>query len=158
MKEINMKHDRKMLVDDEDYPLLNRFNWWAFKSRYTYYAQARIGGKMVLVHRLIMPARKNQIIDHKDNNGLNNQKNNLRVCSFSQNNQNSKNREHNTSGFRGVHYNRRDKMYYCRIGNKGKRLFVGCFKDSTEAAKAYDVKAKELHGQFCKLNFPEGRE
>jgi hypothetical protein len=90
MKEIILSSDYSTIVDDEDYEFLKKFKWYLNKGKITFYARAKINGKMVRMHRLILKANSTQIIDHKDRNGLNNQKDNLRFYTLSQNAMNRK--------------------------------------------------------------------
>ena len=162
MKEIRLNQNKTALVDDEDFELIKTYRWYCFKSRYTFYAisQWYENGerKHVLMHRLILNVPDGFILDHKNKNGLDNQKENLRLCTHNQNKQNSKMRRHNKSGFRGVHYSKRDKLFYSRIGIDGKRLWIGCFKTAKAAALAYDKYAIKHHGEFAQLNFLERRD
>ncbi len=156
MKEIKMSNGKVMLVDDGDYNLMSRFHWSWFKSRNTYYAQADVGGKCrILAHRLLLGARLGELTDHIDGNGLNNQRSNTRLCSRSQNCQNTKRRIDNSSGYRGVH--RLAKGFVARIRVDGKRHYLGYFIMAIDAARAYDLAAKKYHGDYASLNFKEGK-
>jgi len=157
--EIPLTHNHTLIIDKEDYPLVSQYHWRASKNRNTYYAQVGIGKrKTICAHRLIMNLAENELIDHIDGNGLNNSRSNLRRCTRCQNQQNSKHRSHNRSGYRGVHYQKKDNLYCARIGVNGERLYIGCFRHANLAALAYDLWAKTLHGEFAQLNFPEGKE
>jgi hypothetical protein len=106
------------------------------------------------MHRLILAAAAGQWVDHIDGDGLNNRRANLRICDPNQNAANSR-RVPNTIGYRGVWrtiYGR----YYASITSKGRAVRLGSFSTAIEAAVAYDEAAKELHGEFATLNFPEG--
>ena len=101
-----------------------------------------------------MPAepRANDI----DHNGFNNTKANLRLCTPSQNNYNTRVRKtKRTSKYKGVSRHKKSKSYAARIRYVGKLYDLGLFADEVEAAKAYDKKARELFGEFAYLNFPE---
>lgn len=176
MKEIKLNIARKTknshlklvaLVDDEDYEYLNQFKWHAVKIHNVYYAKRaiRINGKtkMIRMHREIMKAEKGEIIDHKDMNGLNNQKSsNLRKATHGQNNANRKSKPGSTSKYLGVSYCKiyqikKGKRYtywkwiaQISINNKNKR--IGRFNTEIEAALAYNKKAIEIHGEFANLN------
>ena len=158
MKEIKLTQNKATLVDDEDFDFLNQWRWYAFKADKTYYAQRidKINGKTksLFMHRLILKTGKGQESDHKDRNGLNNQRNNLRICTRQQNNMNRM-----SSGiiaFKGVNCNvneNRVKKYSATIKKNNKQIFIGRFKTPKEAALAYDKKAVELFGEFAYLNF-----
>lgn len=161
MKEILLSNGMKTMVDDEDFDTLNLWPWHAEKRHNNvFYAYS----KHMRMHRFILrdSLKPKQCIDHIDGNGLNNQRSNLRICSQRQNLYNSKLRKTSKSGFKGVSeytakrlwkdYN--GPVYRARITFKNKEIALGFFKCPKEAAKARDLKAKELHGEFALLNFP----
>lgn len=157
MKKIKLTQGKYALVDDEDYGYLNQFKWWAAKSRKVYYAMCNIDGTQYRMHRLIMKATPNQIIDHRDFDGLNNQKYNLRFCTYAQNAWNRKGR--GVSKYLGVSLELRPsglKYWVASIkidGTRTKR--IGRFKTEKEAAIARDEMSHKLHGEFAYLNFPD---
>lgn len=158
MKEIQLNKGKFALVDDEDFEYLNQFNWYAAKRKYTFYAvrNPKTKGHLGIdrLHRLIInKLLPTDIIDHIDGNGLNNQKNNLRICTKSQNAMNSHSHCNSVSGFKGVHFNKDFKKYRVSIFCNGKNMFLGYFNDEKDAAKAYDKAAKEYFGEFARLNF-----
>jgi hypothetical protein len=126
----------------------------------------------ILMHRYILDLSCNNtytdpVIDHIDGNGLNNTKSNLRLCNRSQNAMNKKLKSNSKTGWRGVRkiisYSRGrnktlailKKPWCAYITPKGqKRINIGYYETPEEAARAYDEKAKELFGEFAKLNFP----
>ena len=89
-------------------------------------------------------------VDHKDRNGLNNKWNNLRKANKTQNLANSKIRSDNTSGFRGVHFCKRDKRYQAYINFKNKRKNLGSYATAEAAHNAYIAAAENLFGEFAK--------
>ena len=156
MKTIPVGRDKVALVDDEDFDRLVAFNWFWQRRRKTFYASRNltIGGRHTArrMHEDILPFREGFIRDHKDGNGLNNQKSNLRYCSYSQNALNSI-VPRNEVGFRGVSFDPKCKLpYYARIVSNGKRYSLGRFSTAIEAAKAWNLKALELFGEFARLN------
>ncbi|MGA1567624.1 MAG: AP2 domain-containing protein [Methylophilaceae bacterium] len=114
--------------------------------------QGRKKTTKLLLHRTILNPSKEKIIDHIDHNGLNNRRENLRICTVTQNAANQRKRK-GSSNFKGVYWNKRDQVWRAGIGYKGKDLHLGHFKDELEAAKAYDKAAKDLWGEFANLNF-----
>jgi hypothetical protein len=158
MKEIKLTQGEKVLVDDEDYEYLNQWKWIIRRTKKYNYAgrQLKIDNKykLLLMHRIIMNAPKGMEIDHKDMNGLNCQKYNLRICTHSQNQMNR-----NSFGlikYKGVAIaiaNNKYIYYQSHIAKDHHTYYLGNFKTAEEAAKAYDKKAIELHGEFAKLNF-----
>lgn len=165
MKEIKLSLGKVAIVDDEDFEMLNRFKWHACKSKQTFYAErfeygngSRIRIKM---HRLLTGAKKNELVDHKDHNGLNNQKSNLRVCDYSQNNANKA--AYGVSKYRGVSlkivtYRSKSgelktyNYWKAEIFSDDKVRFLGYFKSEIEAARRYNEEAKKVHCEFANLN------
>lgn len=158
MKKIPLTQGQFALVDDEDYDWLNQWKWYAYKSRNTFYVECCQRGRRVKMHRMILGLKygDGKQIDHKDGNGLNNQRHNLRVCNYSQNNFNKGPQKRITSSrFKGVHWHKRDKIWITRIQYNNKEIHIGQYKNEIKAGKAYDRKAKELFGEFARPNFPE---
>jgi len=159
MREIKLSQGKVALVDDEDFESLNTHKWFALKIRNTFYAvRSRwVNGKQqspVLMHReilcLIDPKVKT---DHKDHNGLNNQRENIRPCTNQENMRNCSRRKSNTSGYKGVCYHKRDKAWRAQIRTiDGKYKTIGSFSSPLEAAIAYNKSAIIHHGKFAHLN------
>lgn len=162
MKEIKLTKGKVAFVDDEDFERVNCFKWWAVYSRRSdniWYAKTRMrdtGEKVVCMHRFVLglPQNKESQVDHKDRNGLNNQKSNLRICSGSQNLGNTGLRKNNTSGFKGVSLRSDHKKWRSNISFHKKVIHLGAFETKELAAKAYDEAAKKSFGEFAWLNFP----
>ena len=103
MKTIPLTQGKVALVDDSDYEFLVNYGSWCADltvSSGIYYATCRRDYFNIKMHRLLLPNAK--MVDHKDGNGLNNQRNNLRSCTRSQNLANSKLRSDGASGYKGV--------------------------------------------------------
>jgi len=103
------------------------------------------------MHNLIMGTK---LVDHKNGNGLDNQKNNLRNCTNQQNHMNRRPKKNCTSKFKGVCRFKKDLKWTAVIKFNRKQIYIGIFGNEEDAAKAYDKKAKELFGEFAYLNFP----
>jgi hypothetical protein len=158
MKQISLTKDQFALVDDEDFEWLNQWKWCAnkFQNRwYAYRGTKKPKMHTILMHRFIMGATKGQEIDHKDGNGLNNTRNNLRFCEHYQNLFNKKGNIISVSKYKGVSLHRRDKLWRARIQINGKQRTIGYFKDEKKAAEAYDIEARKYFGEFAFLNFKE---
>lgn len=160
MKEIKLSQNKITLVDDEDYNYLNQFNWYANERDYTFYALRNKweNGKLeiVFMHREILKLIKGdgKIGDHKDRNGLNNQRYNLRIVSPSVSMLNRKKNKNNTSGYKGVSWNKNAKKWIVHVGFNGKDIYCGLYIDPTEAATVYDKEIFKYHGKDAILNFP----
>jgi hypothetical protein len=96
----------------------------------------------------------NKICDHKDSNTLNNRRENLRECSAAQNLQNTRKRPGLSSRFKGVYWDKKNRKWMARVQHNRKWHYLGRFENERTAAKAYDALAKDLFGDFAKLNFP----
>ena len=94
-------------------------------------------------------------VDHINGNPLDNRKSNLRICTNAENQRNKGVYKNNKSGYKGVHWFKRDKKWQAQIKHNNKSIHIGLYEDKEEAARAYDKKAKELHGNFKNLNFPD---
>lgn len=149
MKKIKLTQGRYTLVDHADFEWLNQWKWH-YDNGYAMRRDYSKGGVYALMHRVILNVPKKLETDHKNGDTLDNRRENLRVCTRQQNSFNKGPQINNTSGFKGVFWRGDRNKWKVKVG----RLHVGLFEDKTEAAKAYDKKAKELHGDFVKLNFP----
>ena len=106
------------------------------------------------MHRQVMKYEGELFVDHINGNGLDNRKDNLRLATPEENKHNSRKRGgRGQSKYKGVTLDKKKNQWRVRIGYKGKRIFLGCFDDEIEAAKAYDGSAKELYGEYARLNF-----
>jgi hypothetical protein len=157
MKEIQLSTGGVALVDDEDFDFLSKWKWKQDRFGYvtrSVYRGVENGVKKygtVKMHKLILP--NIPYLDHKDGNGANNQKSNLRACTHAENMRNVKKRVDCTTGFTGVR--KGPYSYHARVQLNGRQIHVGCYDNAEAAAKARDQAATLLHGEFARLNFPE---
>ena len=108
---------------------------------------------MISMHRFILGITDPTIkVDHKDHNGLNNTKKNIRACTGTQNRANSETARTNKSGFKGVSWH--SGKWRVSICRNGQDECVGYFSDIRAAAMAYDKKARSYFGEFAWTNFP----
>jgi hypothetical protein len=163
MREICLTQGKVALVDDCDYDELNKFKWCAVKigNSRTFYAcrGITIDGKQKLVsmHRVILGLAKGDgnVVDHSDHDGLNNQRENLRVCTNIENIRNQPKQTRPTSSqYKGVTWTEARRKWVARIRNSGTRIYLGGFTSEIEAAQTYDAAAIKYHGEFACLNFP----
>jgi len=149
------------LVDDEDYErVVSAGKWFVQRDRNTFYAKRayrRQDGKQSAI-RLHTFLTGWPLVDHRNGNGLDNRRANLREATHAQNAQNRRMRSDNRSGFRGVSWVRRDKKWRAAITANGELSHLGDYVDPEAAARAYDTAAIELHGEFARLNFPLVKE
>ncbi len=148
MIEIRLTQGKVAVVDDVDSDLAIR-DWAAMASLYTWYARAG----SVYLHRVI-GSRIGIIgdVDHRDRDGLNCRRENLRAATHAQNMTNRRMQKNNKSGFRGV--SRWGKIWQAHIQANGRQHNLGRFESPDLAARAYDRAARVLHGEFAVLNFP----
>ena len=157
MKEIQLTQGKVALVDDEDFEYLNQWKWYAHNHHGKFYAtrSIRINGKKktVRMHRVIVNNTNPKMhTDHQNGDSLDNRRMNLRICTASENCRNTKKYIHNTSGYKGVTWNKAVKKWVARIELNKKRNHLGYFIDIKDAAHAYNEAAIKFHGAFAKLN------
>jgi len=102
------------------------------------------------MHRLIGNPPKGSIVDHINQNKLDNRRGNLRICGKSENAANSRLRRDNTSGYRGIFFERR--RWRAGIHFKGHFVVIGRYDTREEAALAYNIAAIGVYGEFASLN------
>jgi hypothetical protein len=147
------------IVDAADFEKLSAYKWSAKVQGDTAYAfranRARGDGPATIkMHRVVIGALPGQEVDHRDGNGLNNTRANLRIATHSQNGANDGPSRHNTSGYKGVSRDRQRGNWAAEIRFERRRYHLGRFDTVEEAARAYDAAARRLHGEFAWLNFP----
>jgi len=162
MKIITLTKGQITKVSDHRFDFLSKFKWQALWDKHTNTYRATRGEydssgkhKTIYMHREIMNTPKAMKCDHINGDTLDNQDENLRNCTNSENTKNSKRRSDNTSGYKGVTPS--FGKWRARVRKDGVALFSETFEDVVEAAIAYDREAKKHHGEFARLNFPEGK-
>ncbi len=157
MKTIPLTQGKVAIVDDEDYEWLNQRKWYAKKGVSTWYAMrneySKNGHKSIRMHQQILTPEIGMEVDHIDHNGLNNQRNNIRIATNAENRHNQKLQKRTISGFKGVTWHVGDSKWRARITIDKQEKFLGNFNSQTNAAIAYDNAAKRLFGEFACLNF-----
>ena len=159
MKRVPIFKNSFALVDDEDFEKVGHLKWHEFKSknRSKIYAKRnfRVNGvsKSELMHRVILGITDPKIlIDHKNGDGLDNQKHNIRVCTNAQNTRNRDKIKTNVSGYKGVSYNKKLSCWECKIGVDNKTVNLGLYRTAVEAAIAYNEGATKYHRQYARPN------
>lgn len=173
MKKIKLCQKRKnakykyldAIVDYEDFEWLNQWDWTASKDLNTFYSKRYLERRSIYMHRVIMGVTDPKIqVDHINGDGLDNRKENLRICNQNQNscNRRKKNKGRYSSKYIGVYLykpkiklkNKVKSYEYWRaiIWLKYKAVYLGTFKNEIEAALAYNEAAKKYHKEFATLN------
>ena len=157
MKEIDVGKGMVALVDDSDYEWLSQYNWHTVQSHNAVvyarkYQTPRPKRKQITMHRFIMQAQPHEDIDHKDGNGLNNTRANLRIATDSQNQANRHKLSLNKSGFRGVCFNSQSQKWQAGIKVNGHSYHLGLHLTKEAAALAYNQAAIKFFGEFANLN------
>src|SRR4030042_844836 len=106
------------------------------------------------MYRQIMNAPDHLVVDHIDHNGLNNRKENLRICTFAENCRNLRASRHKSSKYKGVHWHKKCKKWAAQVTCDHKTRHLGYFGDEIGAAKAYDRAARKYHEEFAQTNSP----
>jgi hypothetical protein len=178
MKEIKLslagknKGSYVALVDDEDFEYLNQFRWHVVEGRKDFRVARNVSiegnlQKRIYMARFIMNPDNKLVVDHIDHNPLNNQRNNLRVCTRNQNIQNKS--ACGVSKYLGVsrivshckniskdgseHISYARPKFQAGVYFNNKVNYLGRYETEEEAAMAYDKKAKEIFGEYANLNF-----
>ncbi len=161
MKLLPMTQGYETMVDDDVYEWAKKYTWCAKKAKHTTYAIRYEGSgdtrKTIYLHREIMKTPPGQQCDHKDWNGLNNQRYSLRNATPSQNNMNSRKRvvqngKAASSRYKGVSWHKHGGKWMAHIRIRGKGIHLGGFVSEKDAARAYDKEATRLFGEFAKVN------
>ncbi len=174
----------EVLIDKKDWARVSAYTWSASKChagrdgerqfyvttriprpdlpRYTYThprtgktrTYLRVQGLQIA--RLIMSCPDGMVVDHINGNTLDNRRHNLRICTVTENNQNTRKKTNTSSRFKGVNRNK-NKKYNCwsaylRMG--GKTVNLGSYATEEDAARAYDIVHLTKSGIYAKTNFP----
>ena len=155
----------QVLVDDEDVERLSQYTWWVDNSvlrrhnRYYFRTKAYFDGvyRVMKLHRYIMGCKymDGTVIDHINNNTLDNRKSNMRFCTQKENARNKRRETRNNSGYKGAKIDKKSGKYVATIKYEQKNYHLGSYFDIIDAATAYDDVARLLFGEFALVNFPD---
>jgi hypothetical protein len=144
------------IIDAADVPLVEGLNWFAQTDkrrdgsvRNVYAARTdKVNGRNIasFLHRVVISAQIGVEVDHRDNNGLNNQRANLRIATREQNARNQRRQESDTA--RGTTYVKRRRKWQAQIKVGGRSIYLGMFGSEAAAHAAYIKASAELHGEF----------
>lgn len=163
MKLLPLNRGKFAQVPDDAYDRViqagEEYRWYVRKHRNTFYAQRSIPhpnkpGKMTAqsLHQFLLPGVKQ--IDHADGDGLNNQWDNLRPATDTQNSANRKKLTNTTSRFKGVCWHKGIRSWIAQIKIHQYHLHLGSYESEEDAAHVYDYAAKIYFGEFARVNFP----
>jgi len=144
-------------IDDEDFDLVSKYKWASNINRRTVYAKTNIKDefgkvKTISMHRLIMGNPINLQIDHINHNGLDNRKENLRICSSIENRFNCNSYKGSSSKYKGVSWDKNANKWSSKIRINKILKHLGCFKSEIEAARKYNTMASLHFGEYANLN------
>jgi hypothetical protein len=149
------------VVEATDYYAFGKYKWIFFGAGKNSYAVREVKiepkeTKRVYLHREIMKPPKRKLVDHRNGDGLDNRRANLRLATYSQNIINRpKTKSKTSSRYRGVSFNKSCGKWGVIIHWRHKGKWLGWFENEIDAAKAYDKAARKYHKDFARLNFPE---
>lgn len=157
-KLIKLTQGKITILDEDEYDKFKNTSIHAVNYKGWWYAEVTLSKKgKQLLHRLILNAKKGEICDHINGDGLDNRKNNLRIVTNSQNLMNSRKPiiKNTTSQYKGVYWSVHHKKWVSRVRLNYKYQNLGFYNNELDAAHAYDDGAKRVFGKYAKLNFPE---
>lgn len=143
------------VIDSSDIHLVENKSWRANVKNHTVYAissDKRVGGSRptIIMHRVIANTPDGMDTDHVDGNGLNNKRSNLRNSTRSENLCNTSAKPNNSSGFKGVSWEKRYNRWRALIKKNGKSYHLGLYKTPEDAFMAYCKAAIVFHGDFAR--------
>lgn len=148
---IPLSNGKFSIIDRDDYLKIKEYSWYFMN---TGYAGACSGRKCLLMHRIIIQAPPKSYVDHISLDKLDNRKSNLRIVNFSDNIVNSLIRVCNSSGFKGVTYDKQTGKWRAICTRNNKKFSLGRYSTPEEAALQYDSVVRKTDGRFARLNFP----
>jgi len=158
MKILKLNQGKEVLIDDEDFDRVNLYRWSVQKRKNGFRAMRKPKpgeDQNIYLHRYILNVPRGLEIDHINHNQLDNRRSNLRIVSHRQNLQSRRGNLKKSIKFKGVSFNRRYlRPFISQITFENRNVYLGCYQNAIEAAKAYDSKAREFFGEFAYLNFP----
>lgn len=148
------------LVDDEDYEKLNKYKWHAPRQRSGTYAvrDITVDGKRkrLHMHRQVIGYIKGMVVDHINHDCLDNRKENLRLCTHTQNCMNRLSNKNSSSQYKGVYFHKSSGHWQASIRVSTKLIHLGTYRKEIDAAKVYNENAVRYFKEFANVNILEG--
>ncbi len=147
-------------VNPADYKRLRKYEWFAQKGSRSFYTVRKVKRRkrkratIIFLHKEIIDVPDGMVADHINHDSMDNRSANLRPATHSQNACHTKKYGVSCSKYKGLFWKKDSHKWVARIMFEGKRIYLGCFENEIEAAKAYDAAAKKYHKEFAVLNFP----
>lgn len=145
---ILLTQGKSCIVDNNMFDYLNQWKWTLEKR----YAVRKVKNKAIYMHRLVAKPSDGLEVDHINGNSLDNRKTNLRVCTHKQNCQNTKKQSNNTSGYKGVSFNKGKNKWKAYINIDRRQVFLGYHNEIKDAARKYNEAAIRYFGEFARIN------
>jgi len=156
MKEIKLTQGRVAKIDDEDYPLVSQFKWYYHSTGYAFTGDGQ-GGKLRM-HYAIMARLPKYQVDHINGDRLDNRRQNLRHVKAQYNCWNKGLPANNTSGYKGVSWDKKTSRWRARIKIDYIQYNLGGFDNAVDGARAYNEAALKHYGKYTRLNVLPGME
>ena len=156
MRKIPLTQGKFALVDDADFERVSKFKWHAYRdtrSGIWYARKSKWNGSRVIqisMHRYLFGLVL--YIDHRNHNGLDNRRKNLRAAKMSQNMHNRRKQSNNKSGIIGIYWKKSGRKWCASICVCGRRIYLGLFVHKKDAAAAYRKAAKKYFGEFARVS------
>lgn len=141
--------DRCILVDCEDYARVSKYKWIIIKVKKWFYAVRKVGGDTVYMHRFILDSAEDKYVDHKNGDGLDNRRHNLRECSNSENQYNVGKKSNSSQKYKDIRVTK-SGTYQVRMRTPDGRIYK-TVKTEEEAIALYNDWAVKYHGEFARL-------
>ncbi len=152
MRQIPLTQGKIALVSNQDYWLVRQFKWCAAQHKSgNWYAQMGIIGTTISMHRLLAGFPP-FALDHRNGNGLDNRRRNLRPASTRENAMNKKCPRNNAAGIKGVSFIAWRKRWRAMIHVHPRNIFLGYFHHAEDAARAYKFAAQRYFGEFARCH------
>ncbi|AFM40318.1 AP2 domain-containing protein [Desulfosporosinus acidiphilus SJ4] len=139
----------ELLIDSEEGKRVKSYNWFLNEKGY---AWAKINGQRIRLHRFLINAPADLQVDHINNIKVDNRKSNLRLATNKENRRNEGLRKSNSTGAKGVNFDKRRKKYRAYITVDGRYIHLGYYSTIEKASIAYDHSAEQYFDEFARPN------